>query len=157
MGRDPLACVEEVIQRVHVGFRRCSDDVGVRAVADVRARVVKVLYPHRHLAERLESFGHVAHREALKLADDGGSKQSVLKADPQFGVAHHRRTHIDDAHPDLSGIDHRIDMVFGRTAAGAPLAVDRGEVTGTDVADRDPATGLWPSDHGGVVLRLRGL
>ena len=22
-------------------------------------------------------------------------------------------------------------------------------------ANRDPATGLWPSDHGGVVLRLR--
>lgn len=53
--------------------------------------------------------------------------------------------------------DHRVDMVFGRTASGGSLAVDRGEATGTDVADRDPATGLWPSDHGGVVLRLRGL
>jgi len=53
--------------------------------------------------------------------------------------------------------DHRIDMIFGRTASGGPLAVDRGEVTGTDVGDRDPVTGLWPSDHGGVVLRLRGL
>jgi len=37
------------------------------------------------------------------------------------------------------------------------LAVDRGRVTGTDVSTKDPATGLWPSDHGGVVLRLRGL
>ena len=53
--------------------------------------------------------------------------------------------------------DHRIDMVFGRTAGGAGLAVDRGQVTGTTVAAKDPATGLWPSDHGGVVLRLRGL
>lgn len=52
---------------------------------------------------------------------------------------------------------HRIDMIFGRTASGAPLGVDRGLVTGRDVADRDPATGLWPSDHAGVVLRLRGL
>jgi endonuclease/exonuclease/phosphatase family metal-dependent hydrolase len=59
--------------------------------------------------------------------------------------------------PTADDFDHRIDMVFGRTAAGGPLSVDRGEVTGTDVADRDPATGLWPSDHGGVVLRLRGL
>jgi hypothetical protein len=59
--------------------------------------------------------------------------------------------------PTADGFDHRIDMVFGRTATGGPLAVDRGEVTGTDVSDRDPATGLWPSDHGGVVLRLRGL
>jgi endonuclease/exonuclease/phosphatase family metal-dependent hydrolase len=55
-----------------------------------------------------------------------------------------------------AGFDHRIDMVFGRTPGGAGLAVDRGEVTGTDVADRDTSTGLWPSDHGGVVLRLRG-
>jgi len=53
--------------------------------------------------------------------------------------------------------NHRIDMVFGRTTTGGPLAVDRGRVTGTQLADRDPATGLWPSDHGGVVLRLRGI
>ena len=62
---------------------------------------------------------------------------------------------VDD--PDASGFDHRIDMVFGRSASGGALGVDRGQVTGTDVDDRDPATGLWPSDHGGVVLRLRGL
>jgi len=60
---------------------------------------------------------------------------------------------VDD--PTAAGFDHRIDMVFGRTADGDGLEVDRGEVTGTDPADRDPDTGLWPSDHGGVVLRLR--
>ena len=53
--------------------------------------------------------------------------------------------------------DHRIDMVFAKRADGDGLAVDRGEVTGTTVATKDPTTGLWPSDHGGVVLRLRGL
>lgn len=52
---------------------------------------------------------------------------------------------------------HRIDMIFGRTASGAPLGVDRGEITGNEPGDRDMATGLWPSDHAGVVLRLRGL
>jgi endonuclease/exonuclease/phosphatase family metal-dependent hydrolase len=62
---------------------------------------------------------------------------------------------VDDA--TAAGFDHRIDMVFAHTADGAPLVVDRGEVTGNTVADRDPATGLWPSDHAGVVLRLRGL
>jgi hypothetical protein len=62
---------------------------------------------------------------------------------------------VDDA--DGSEFDHRIDMVFARTAHGDPLVVDRGRVTGTTVASKDPATGLWPSDHGGVVLRLRGL
>jgi hypothetical protein len=62
---------------------------------------------------------------------------------------------VDDATGE--DFDHRIDMVFGRTAAGDPLGVDRGRVTGTDVSTKDPATGLRPSDHGGVVLRLRGL
>jgi len=62
---------------------------------------------------------------------------------------------VDDATGE--DFDHRIDMVFARTAAGDPLGVDRGRVTGTDVSTKDPATGLWPSDHGGVVLRLCGL
>jgi endonuclease/exonuclease/phosphatase family metal-dependent hydrolase len=58
--------------------------------------------------------------------------------------------------PTPAGFDHRIDMVFAHTLDGAPLVVDRGAVTGNEVSDRDPATGLWPSDHAGVVLRLRG-
>ncbi|GAA3834789.1 hypothetical protein GCM10022242_39740 [Nocardioides panacisoli] len=61
---------------------------------------------------------------------------------------------VDD--PTAAGFDHRIDMVFARTARGSGLAVDKGKVTGTKPGDRDPGTGLWPSDHGGVVLRLRG-
>lgn len=62
---------------------------------------------------------------------------------------------VNDA--SAAGFDHRIDMVFARKAGGGGLHVDKGRVTGTRVTDRDPATGLWPSDHGGVVLRLRGL
>jgi len=62
---------------------------------------------------------------------------------------------VDD--PTAEKFDHRIDMVFGRTSSGGALDVDRGQVTGDEVTDRDPATGLWPSDHAGVVLRLRGL
>lgn len=61
---------------------------------------------------------------------------------------------VDD--PTAAGFDHRIDMVMVHDAGGSAFA-DRGQVTGTSVGDRDPATGLWPSDHGGVVLRLRGL
>lgn len=30
-----------------------------------------------------------------------------------------------------------------------------GEVVGNELTDRDPATGLWPSDHAGVVFRLK--
>jgi hypothetical protein len=58
--------------------------------------------------------------------------------------------------PTAEGFDHRIDMVFARTAGGQIAGVDKGQVTGNQVSDRDPATGLWPSDHAGVVLRLRG-
>jgi endonuclease/exonuclease/phosphatase family metal-dependent hydrolase len=61
---------------------------------------------------------------------------------------------VNDATP--AKIDHRIDMIFSHTLDGEPLATDWGTVTGDEVADRDPATGLWPSDHAGVVLRLRG-
>jgi endonuclease/exonuclease/phosphatase family metal-dependent hydrolase len=58
--------------------------------------------------------------------------------------------------PTADGFDHRIDMIFARTASGQVAGVDRGQVTGDEVSDKDPATGLWPSDHAGVVLRLRG-
>ncbi len=61
----------------------------------------------------------------------------------------------DTADDPTAGFDHRIDMVFARTPRGGGLSVAHGEVTGTNLTDRDPATGLWPSDHGGVVLRLR--
>ena len=61
----------------------------------------------------------------------------------------------DDA--TAARFDHRIDMVFARGSAGDPVSADKGEVTGNEVSDRDPATGLWPSDHAGVVLRLRSL
>jgi endonuclease/exonuclease/phosphatase family metal-dependent hydrolase len=57
--------------------------------------------------------------------------------------------------PTTERFDRRIDMVFARDPGGAVIAVDHGLVTGTDLADRDPDTGLWPSDHGGVVLTLR--
>jgi hypothetical protein len=62
---------------------------------------------------------------------------------------------VDD--PTADKFDHRIDMVFARGSSGGGATVDKGAVVGTSVADRDPATGLWPSDHGGVWLRLRSL
>jgi endonuclease/exonuclease/phosphatase family metal-dependent hydrolase len=57
--------------------------------------------------------------------------------------------------PDASGFDHRIDMVFARRGDGGRLKVVRGKVVGNTVASKDPATGLWPSDHAGVVMTLR--
>ena len=60
---------------------------------------------------------------------------------------------VDD--DSAAGFDHRIDFVFARSRAGKPFPVLNGDVTGDRLRDRDPATGLWPSDHAGVVLKLK--
>lgn len=59
---------------------------------------------------------------------------------------------VDDT--TTAGFDHRIDLVLARVPAGRPLTSTRGWITGNRLSDRDPATGLWPSDHAGVVVRL---
>jgi len=55
---------------------------------------------------------------------------------------------------DTQRIDHRIDLVLARDANGDAMPADQGRIVGVDQANRS-ATGLWPSDHAGVVLRLR--
>ena len=52
--------------------------------------------------------------------------------------------------------DHRIDMIFARPGPGQQLGVVAGEVTGDEPSAKDPLTGLWPSDHAGVVLTISG-
>ena len=56
--------------------------------------------------------------------------------------------------PAPPSFDHRIDMIFARPAPGEQVRVIAGEVTGADSSAKDPVTGLWPSDHAGVVLTL---
>jgi endonuclease/exonuclease/phosphatase family metal-dependent hydrolase len=56
---------------------------------------------------------------------------------------------VDDATPRFS---RRLDLVLARGLPG--LDASRGEVTGDEPADSDPGTGLWPSDHAGVVVEL---
>ena len=48
----------------------------------------------------------------------------------------------------------RIDLVLARGLPAERLTGSRGEVIGDEPADRDPGTGLWPSDHAGVVVEL---
>jgi hypothetical protein len=109
------------------------------------------------LNSSIKPTDHVPHSAPYDLITGaGGFTDEWLEFAPaELGWTSGLSELVDDA--TAAGFDHRIDMVFGRTASGGSLVVDRGEVTGTDVADRDPGTGLWPSDHGGVVLRLRGL
>ena len=96
----------------------------------------------------------VPHKAAYDFITQSYTDQWLQWAPASEGWTSGLNETVDEVPPSWT---HRIDMVFGRTATGGPLGVDRGEVTGTELDDRDPATGLWPSDHAGVVLRLRGL
>ena len=109
------------------------------------------------LNDTVKPIDHVPHKAAYDLITGaGGFTDEWLEFAPaEQGWTSGLSELVNDA--TGAGFDHRIDMIFGRTSSGDALGVDRGEVTGTAVADKDPATGLWPSDHGGVVLRLRGL
>jgi endonuclease/exonuclease/phosphatase family metal-dependent hydrolase len=51
---------------------------------------------------------------------------------------------------NANGFDHRIDLILAKPK----LRAIRGEVVGDELGDR-AANGLWPSDHAGVVTRLR--
>ena len=53
--------------------------------------------------------------------------------------------------PDLSGIDHRIDLILGRQANGKKIPASSGWIVGDTYRT---AGGLWASDHMGVVVRL---
>jgi endonuclease/exonuclease/phosphatase family metal-dependent hydrolase len=102
-------------------------------------------------------FDHVPHKAPYDLITGAGdfTDEWLEWAPANQGWTSGLSETVDDL--TAAGFDHRIDMVFGRTSSGGALTVDRGEVTGDEVTDRDPDTGLWPSDHAGVVLRLRGL
>ncbi len=52
-------------------------------------------------------------------------------------------------------LGRRLDLVLDRGTTGQPVSGARVELVGADPADRDPATGLWPSDHAGVLAELR--
>ena len=54
--------------------------------------------------------------------------------------------------------NHRIDFILARGANGSTVPVDHGWIVGRDPNERTPLTPigrLWPSDHAGVVIRLR--
>jgi hypothetical protein len=61
---------------------------------------------------------------------------------------------VNDATP--AKIDHRIDLVLASPAKGITLKSTKGWITGNKATNRDKATGLWPSDHAGVVVQLTG-
>jgi endonuclease/exonuclease/phosphatase family metal-dependent hydrolase len=56
---------------------------------------------------------------------------------------------------EKADFERRVDLVLARARPREQVSVSRAEVTGDELNDRDPATKLWPSDHGGVVVQLQ--
>lgn len=102
-----------------------------------------------------------AHRDPyLLITRTGGFADAWLRFAPAaLGFTSGLSELVNDTPAQaFAAFDHRIDMVFGRDANGGSLPVDWGWVTGRNPLNRTPATPigqLWPSDHAGVVIRLR--
>jgi endonuclease/exonuclease/phosphatase family metal-dependent hydrolase len=60
---------------------------------------------------------------------------------------------VNDATP--AALNRRLDLALARPAGRVRLPVRRADVTGDELTDRDMRTGLWPSDHAGVVVSVR--
>jgi endonuclease/exonuclease/phosphatase family metal-dependent hydrolase len=111
----------------------------------------------------VKPIDHVPHRAPYQLITGAGGYTDLWKASgrpadlPGFDAGDTSGLNETVDEPVPGSWTHRIDMVFGRAADGGALTTDRGRVTGRDGDPRDPATGLWPSDHAGVVMRVRGL
>lgn len=101
-----------------------------------------------------------AHQDPYLLITGSGFADEWLRFAPaEAGFTSGLSELVNDT-PEAAAaaFNHRIDMVFGRRADGAPMDVEQGWVTGKDPNERTPATPigrLWPSDHAGVVIRLR--
>ena len=57
--------------------------------------------------------------------------------------------------PTADGFTRRLDLVLLRATAESGVRSGDGDVIGDKLTDRDDWTGLWPSDHAGVVMHLR--
>jgi endonuclease/exonuclease/phosphatase family metal-dependent hydrolase len=102
-----------------------------------------------------------AHRDPYELITGPGgfADEWLLFAPAEEGWTSGLSELVNDSPEQAAArFDHRIDMVFGRRADGSPMPVDRAAVVGRDPDERTPPTPigrLWPSDHAGVVVRLR--
>ncbi len=105
--------------------------------------------------------GVVADRDPyLLITGQGGFADEWLRFAPaSAGLTDGLSELVNDTPAEAAArFNHRIDFVFGRRANGAPMRVDHGWIVGRDPGERTPPTAigrLWPSDHAGVVVRLR--
>ncbi|HSU35862.1 MAG TPA: endonuclease/exonuclease/phosphatase family protein [Propionibacteriaceae bacterium] len=87
------------------------------------------------------------------LTDHGRLADQWLEApgDPGSGFTAILGELVND--PTAVGLNRRIDLVLARPAAGRSVTPARVQLTGHQPADRSDS-GLWPSDHAGVVVEL---
>jgi hypothetical protein len=57
--------------------------------------------------------------------------------------------------PTAHGFTRRLDLLLVRPTAATGVTSASSDVIGDELTDRDDRTGLWPSDHAGVVMHLR--
>jgi hypothetical protein len=147
-----------------------------RSARGGRARVRRFRFVNTHL----EAFGDPTIREAQARELIAGPlrarKQVILVGDLNSGVARHNEPErpgddlafralagfgmkdngavqsccYDDLFDPNAVFDHTVDHVLTKPG----LRRKRAYVTGDDPDERTPS-GLWPSDHGGVVSRLQ--
>jgi endonuclease/exonuclease/phosphatase family metal-dependent hydrolase len=134
-----------------------ADELLDEAVTDERSTVLVCDCNSDPLNDTYDNNTTVKHNEPyLLLTGQGGFTDEWLAWAPaEEGWTSGLNETVDEPYP--GSWTHRIDLVLARTADGEGLEVDRGAVTGREPDPRDPGSGLWPSDHAGVVLRLRGL
>lgn len=128
----------------------------VAALAGGPARTVLVCDCNSDpLNSTIRAGDHVPHLAAYRLlTGDGGFADAWLQSPHRDdGFTSGLGELVND--PTAAGFRHRIDLVLTRTTDGSSVTVRRARVVGNRTRDRDCATGLWPSDHAGVVARLR--
>lgn len=102
-----------------------------------------------------------AHRDPyLLLTGDGGFTDAWLKVAPaEAGWTVGLSELVNDTPQEAAQrFDHRVDFVLTRAGRGKPVKVRDGWVVGRDPRQRTrptPIGRLWPSDHAGVVIRLK--
>jgi hypothetical protein len=109
------------------------------------------------LDDRVPPGSQVAKSAPYRALVDGGLADMWLarpdaSVDPGSGATAVLSELVNDPAPTL---DRRIDLVLARGTDSQPVTAVSGAVVGDESADRDAVTGLWPSDHAGVVLALR--
>jgi hypothetical protein len=64
--------------------------------------------------------------------------------------------HDEDLLNNRVNLTQRLDLVLFRDGNVGGLCASDADIVGDELSDRIRASGLWPSDHAGVVATLRG-